>query len=85
MPMSEVGEHEDRRLQAVGEVEGHAQNSNAFVRILGQQHHVLRIAVRGVRAREEIRLLRARGHAGGGARALHVHDHAGISAKYASR
>ena len=52
-----------------------APNSKHSARILGQQQHVLRVAVRRVRARDEVRLLRARRHAGRRAAALHVEQH----------
>ena len=71
----EVEHDEDRRLQPVGEVERQRAEFEAFARVLGQQQHVLRVAVRRVRARHEVGLLRARRHAGRRAAALHVEQH----------
>ena len=52
-----------------------AANVEALVRVLGEQQHVLGVAVRGVaRGPQDVRLLRARRHAGRGAAALHVDD-----------
>ena len=52
----------DRELEALG-------------RIRREQQDVFGVAVRGVGALQNIALLRARGHAGGRADALHVDDH----------
>jgi hypothetical protein len=41
----------------------------------GKQQHVLGVAVRGIGAAQQVRLLRARRHAGRRAAALHVEDH----------
>ena len=70
----EVGHDEDRRLQAVGEVEGLGRELEALVRIFGQQQDVFGVAVRGVAAGEDVRLLGAGRHAGRGAAALHIDD-----------
>ena len=70
----QIGHHEHRRLQAVGEVQRLRGELEAFFRILGKQQHVLGVAVRGVGGRDDVRLLRARGHAGGRAAALHIDD-----------
>ena len=52
-----------------------AEKAEALVRVGGQEHHVLGVAVRGVGGGQEIRLLRPRRHAGRGAAALDVEDH----------
>ena len=52
-----------------------ARELEALARILGEQQHVLGVAVRGVGAAEDVGLLRARRHAGRWAGALHVEDH----------
>ena len=41
----EVVEHEDRRLQAVGEIEGLGRHLEALLRILRKEEHVLGVAV----------------------------------------
>ena len=71
----EVEHDEDRGLQAVGEVEGLGAEIEGLGRILGEQQHVLGVAVRGVGAGDEVGLLRARRHAGRRAGALHVEHH----------
>ena len=71
----EIEHDEDRRLQPVGEVERLGAEFEALGRVLGEQQHVLGVAVRGVGAGEEVGLLGARRHAGRRAAALHVEDH----------
>ena len=71
----EIGHDEDRRLQPVGEVERLRGHLEGFGRVLGEQQHVLGVAVRGVGAAQQVALLRARRHAGRGTGALHVDDH----------
>ncbi len=71
----EVEEDEDRRLQPVGEVEGLGAHREALARILGEEQHVLGVAMAGIGAGEDIRLLRTRRHAGRRAAALDVEDH----------
>ena len=73
----EVRHEHDRRLQALGEIERIGAEIEALLRRRWKEHHVSRIAVRGIRGRKQVRLLRARRHAGGWARSLHVHDHRG--------
>jgi hypothetical protein len=68
----QVGHHEHRRLQAVGQVQRGGGVLEAFVRVFRKQQHVLGVAVRGVGAGQQVGLLRARGHAGGRPAALHV-------------
>ena len=46
----EIGQHEDRRLQALGEVEGHRRHLEALLGIRRKQQHVLGVAVRRVGA-----------------------------------
>ena len=70
----QVGHQEHRGLQPVGEVEALRRELEALVRVLGEEQHVLGVAVRGVGAGEDVGLLRARRHAGRGAAALHVDD-----------
>ena len=69
--------HEHRRLQALGEVEGLHGHVEALLGVRREQQHVLGVAVRGVRAEQDVALLRARRHAGRGPDALHVEDHRG--------
>src|SRR6266545_4647025 len=70
----EVGHHEYRRLQPVGEIERLRAELERFRRVLRHQQHVLGVAVRGVGTGENVALLRAGRHAGRGTCALHV-DH----------
>ena len=70
----EVGHEEDGGLQAVGQVQRGGGKLKALVRVFGQQHHMLGVAVRGIGAGQQIRLLGAGGHAGGWAAALHIDD-----------
>ena len=64
------------RLQALGEVEGVGGKRERLAGPVGDQEDMLGVAVRGVGADEEIRLLGAGRHAGRGPAALHVeHDH----------
>ncbi len=70
----QIGHEEYRRLQPVSEVEAFRRELEALVRVLGEEQHVLGVAVRGVGAGKDVGLLRARRHAGRGAAALHVDD-----------
>ena len=70
----EVEHDEDGRLQPVGEVEGLRGELEAFARVLGEEEHVLGVAMGGVGAGEDVRLLRAGRHAGRRAAALDVED-----------
>ena len=70
----EIEHDEDRRLQPIGEIEGERAELEGFAWPFGQQQHVLGVAVRGEGARQDVRLLRARRHAGRRAAALHVED-----------
>ena len=79
----EIGHEEDRRLQPVGEVEALRRHLEALVRILGEEEHVLGVAVRGVGARDDVGLLGARRHAGRGPPRCTSMIVTGISAKYA--
>ena len=67
--------HEHRRLQPLGEIERLRRELEALGRVLGEQQHVLGVAVRSVGAREHVRLLGARRHAGRRPAALHVDQH----------
>ncbi len=71
----EVEHHEDGRLQPVGKIEGLGAELEAFRRIFREQQHVLGIAVRGVSAGRDVALLGPGGHAGRGARTLHIEDY----------
>ena len=73
----EIEHDEDRRLQPVGEIEGLRAEFESLGRILGEQQHVLGVAVRGIGAGDDVGLLRARRHAGRRPGALHVEDHRG--------
>ena len=70
----QIGHHEYRRLQPVCQVQCGRAMLEALVRVLRQQHHVFGVAVRRVRAGNQVCLLGARRHAGRGAAALHVDD-----------
>ena len=70
----QVGHHEHRRLQPVGQVQRRGRMLETFVRVLREQQHMLGVAVRGIGAAQDVGLLRARGHAGGRPAALHVDD-----------
>ena len=71
----EIGHDEHRRLQPVGEVERVGGEVEALLGILGEQQHVLGVAVGGVGAAQQVGLLGARRHAGRRPAALHVDDH----------
>ena len=71
----EVEQHEDRGLQALGEIEGLRREFEGLAGVFGEQHHVLGVAVGGVGGVEHVGLLGAGRHAGRGAGALHVEDH----------
>ena len=70
----EVAQHEDRRLEAFGEVEGIDRELERFARIGRKQADVARVAVRGIGAEHQVALLRARRHAGRWAGALHIEE-----------
>ncbi len=72
-----VQQHENRRLQPLGEIEGLRREFEGLAGILREQHHVLGIAMGGVGCREHIALLGAGRHARGRAGALHVEDDGG--------
>ncbi len=71
----EIEHHEDRGLQAFGEIEGLRGKFKRLSRIFRKQQHMLGVAVRGIGAGQDVALLGARRHAGRGTGALHVHDH----------
>ncbi len=73
----EIGHDEDRRLQLLGEIEGRLRHLEALLHAAGEQHDVLGVAVREEGDGEQVALLVARGHPGGGADALDVEDDAG--------
>ena len=70
----QIGHDKDRRLQAVGEIEGRGRMFEAFERILRQQQHMLGVAMRGIGAGNQVRLLGAGGHTGRWAAALDIDD-----------
>ena len=76
-PDIEVEHHEDRGLQAIRQVEGIRREVESLGRVLRKEEDMLSIAMRRVRAGDQIALLGARRHAGRGARALHIEDHRG--------
>ena len=63
------------RLQPLGQVEGLRAQREALGRVLGEQQDVLGVAVRGIGAGQDVRLLRAGRHAGGRPAALDVEQH----------
>ena len=71
----EIGHDHHRRLQPLGQIEGLRPQREALGRVLREQQHVLGVAVRGIGARQDVGLLRARRHAGRGAAALDVEQH----------
>ena len=71
----EIGEHEDRRLETLGQVERLDCEIKALRRVRREKQDVLGVAVRRVRARQDVALLRARRHAGRRPRTLHVDEH----------
>ena len=73
----EVGHDEDGGLEALGEIESDGCEFEALGRVGRKQQNMFGVAVRGVGAFQQIALLRAGGHAGGGADALHVDDDGG--------
>ena len=68
----EIEHDEDWRLQPVGKIEGLRAEGEGFGRVLGEQQDVLGVAVRSVGARNDVALLRAGRHPGGGACTLHI-------------
>jgi hypothetical protein len=73
----EIEHDEDRRLQAVGEIESVGREVERLGRVFREQQHVLGVAVRGIGAGDQVALLRARRHAGRRAGALDVEYHRG--------
>ena len=73
----EVAEHEDRRLQALGQVEGLPAELEALLHRAGQQADVARVAVAQVVGLEHVALGGAGGQAGARPHALDVPDDAG--------
>src|SRR5690606_19209157 len=66
----QIADNEDRRLESFGDVEGGGREVEALPRISREEEDVLRVAVRGKGASEQIRLLSAGGHSRGRTRAL---------------
>ena len=73
----EVEQHEHRRLQPVGEIEGLRRELEGLAGILRKQHHVLGVAVGRIGAVEHVGLLVAGRHAGRWPGPLHVEDDRG--------
>ena len=71
----EIGQHEHRRLEALGEIERRRRELERLARIAGIEADVAGVAVRRVGAHHQVALLGARRHAGGRPGALHVEDH----------
>jgi hypothetical protein len=71
----EIEHHEDRGLQAVGEIEGLGREFEGFGRVFRKQQHMLGVAMRSIGAGDDVALLGSRRHAGRGTGALHVDDH----------
>ena len=70
-----VEHDEDRGLQAVSEIERIGAEGETLVRVLGEQQHVLGVAVGGIGAGQHVALLRSRRHSRGWPSALHVKDY----------
>ena len=71
----EIEHHEDQRLQPLGEIERARPEFERFPGAVGDQEHMLGVAVRGESAEEQVRLLGAGRHAGRRAAALNIeHD-----------
>ena len=73
----EIAQHEDRRLKAIRQFERLHRELVRFLNRGGEEHDVLRVAVREVICERYVALHRAGRQAGRRARPLHVEDHAG--------
>ena len=73
----EVGEDEDRGLEAFGHVEGLHGEREALLHRAGQEQDLLGVAVGEERRRDDVALCGAGGQPGGGPDPLDVEDHAG--------
>ena len=73
----EVGEDEDRGLEALGHVEGLDREREALLHRAGQEQDLLGVAVGEERRRDHVALGGAGGEPGGRPDPLHVEDHAG--------
>ena len=71
----EVGQHDDRSLHALGQVESLHGHIETFLGIRREQQNVAGITVRRIGTSHDVGLLGARGHTGGRAAALYVDDH----------
>ena len=71
----EIEHDENRRLQPLGQVERERAEFEGLAGAVGQQQHMLGVAVRSEGAGQHVRLLRARRHAGRGPAALDVEHH----------
>ncbi len=73
----QIGQHENRSLEALGQVECFGSELKTLVRIAWEQQNVFGIAMRCVGAFQNVALLRAGGHAGGRTHALNIDNHRG--------
>ena len=73
----QIGQHDHRSLQAFRQVECLKRKIKTFLRVGGEQEYVAGIAVGCESATQDVGLLRAGGHSGGGADPLDVEDHGG--------
>ena len=76
-PDIQVGHHDDRCLQALRVVKSGLRHGEAFVRVPWKEQHMLGVAMRGIGATHDVRLLRARRHTRGWAGALHIENDRG--------
>jgi hypothetical protein len=77
MPMSRSSSTKMGVCRPVGEVEGDGRHLEAFPRVLGEEEHVLGVAMGRIRAPTARRTAGCAWHPGRGAGALHVEDHRG--------
>ena len=71
----QIGQHENWRLETLGQVECFRRELKALVRIAREQQNVFGVAMRRVGAFHNVALLRASGHAGGRTHALNIDNH----------
>ena len=73
----QIAHHDDGGLQPVRQVQGFGGEVEALLGGGGEQQHMAGVPVGGVGGAEQVALLGAGGHAGGGAGALNVEQHRG--------
>ena len=73
----QIAHDDDRRLQALRQIEGVRRQLKTFFWIAGEQQHMLGVAVRSIGARGDVGLLRACRHAGRGTATLDIEQHQG--------